>query len=91
MGRNKTRHGPTGPNARISMKPGKVRAPNYRYRLAVNAATGVIRHLEADFTGRRDSLHLSRLPNRFRHLLTRWAKNPENCLSSLYCACARIT
>ena len=29
--------------------------------------------------------------NRFRYLLTRWAKKPENYLARLYFACARIT
>ena len=29
--------------------------------------------------------------NRFRHLLTRWAKKPENYLAMLHFACARIT
>jgi len=29
--------------------------------------------------------------NRFRHLLVRWAKKPENYLAMLHVACARIT
>ena len=29
--------------------------------------------------------------NRFRHLLTRWAKKPENYLAMLHFACARIS
>lgn len=29
--------------------------------------------------------------NRFRHLLTRWTKKPENYLAMLHFACARIT
>lgn len=29
--------------------------------------------------------------NRFRHLLIRWAKKPENYLAMLHLACARIT
>ena len=29
--------------------------------------------------------------NRFRHLLIRWAKKPENYLAMLHFACARIT
>ncbi len=29
--------------------------------------------------------------NRFRHLLMRWAKKPENYLAMLHFACARIT
>ena len=29
--------------------------------------------------------------NRFRHLLIRWAKKPENYLAMLQFACARIT
>lgn len=29
--------------------------------------------------------------NRFRHLLIRWAKEPENHLAMLHFACARIT
>ncbi|MGI4744287.1 MAG: transposase [Janthinobacterium lividum] len=38
----------------MSVKPGKARALNYRCRLAVDEAHGVISHVQADFTDRRD-------------------------------------
>ncbi|WP_426061203.1 IS1182 family transposase [Hymenobacter sp. B1770] len=58
---NKTHYSPTGPDARISVKPGKARALNYLCSLAVDTAHGVISHVQADFADQRDSLHLPRL------------------------------
>jgi transposase len=58
---NKTHYSPTDPDARISVKPGKARALNYLCSLAVDTATGVISHVQADYTDSRDSLHLPRL------------------------------
>ena len=58
---NKTHYSPTDPDARISIKPGKARALNYLCSLAVDTATGVISHVQADFADSRDSLHLPRL------------------------------
>ncbi|MBF9238803.1 transposase [Hymenobacter sp. BT683] len=58
---NKTHYSPADPDARISVKPGKARALNYLCSLAVDTAHGVIRHVQADFADRRDSLHLPRL------------------------------
>ena len=58
---NKTPYSPTDPDARISVKPGKARALNYRCRLAVDTAHGVISHVQADDADKRDSLHLPRL------------------------------
>ena len=55
---NKTHYSPTDPEARISIKPGKARALNYLCSLAVDTATGVISHVQADFADSRDSLHL---------------------------------
>lgn len=43
------------------MKPGKARALNYLCSLAVDPATGVIRHRRADSTDSRDRTHLPRL------------------------------
>jgi hypothetical protein len=60
---NKTHYSPTDPDARISVKPGKARALNYRCSLAVDTAKGVISHVQADFADKRDSLHLPRLLN----------------------------
>ena len=70
--RNKTHYSPTDPDARIFVKPGKARALNYRCRVAVDTATGTIRHLQADFADRRDSIHL---PGLVPHLQTRLAAN----------------
>ena len=58
---NKTHYSPTDPDARISLKPGKARALNYRCSLAVDMAQGVISHVQADFADSRDRLHLPRL------------------------------
>jgi transposase len=55
---NKTHYSPTDPDARISVKPGKARALNYLCSLAVDTATGVISHVQADFADARDSAHL---------------------------------
>jgi transposase len=58
---NKTPYSPTDPDARLSLKPGKARALNYRCRLAVDTAQGLISHVPADFADSRDSLPLPRL------------------------------
>ena len=58
---NKPHYSPTDPDARISLKPGKARALNYRCSLAVDTAKGVISHVQADLADSRDSLHLPRL------------------------------
>ena len=58
---NKTHYSPTDPDARISVKPGKARALNYRCSLAVDTAHGVISHVQADYADKRDSRHLPRL------------------------------
>ena len=55
---NKTHYSPTDPDARISVKPGKVRALNYLCSMAVDEAHGVISHIQADFADRRDSVLL---------------------------------
>jgi hypothetical protein len=54
---NKTPYSPTDPEARISVKPGKVRALNYLCSLAVDTAAGVISHIQADFADSCDSAH----------------------------------
>ncbi len=66
---NKTHYSPTDPDARISMKPGKARALNYLCSLAVDAARGVISHVQADFADNRDSLHLPQLLTGLQHRL----------------------
>jgi transposase len=68
---NKTHYSPTDPEARISVKPGKARALNYLCSLAVDTATGVISHVQADFADSRDSLHLPRLVERLHTRLQR--------------------
>ena len=68
---NKTHYSPTDPEARISVKPGKARALNYLCSLAVDTATGVIRHVQADFADSRDSLHLPDLVERLQARLSR--------------------
>lgn len=55
---NKTHYSPTDPEARISVKPGKARALNYLCSMAVDEGKGVISHVQADFSDRRDSVLL---------------------------------
>lgn len=69
---NKTHYSPTDPDARISVKPGKVRALNYLCSVAVDTAYGVISHVQADLADHRDSLHL---PGLVQHLQRRLAAN----------------
>jgi transposase len=69
---NKTHYSPTDPDARISVKPGKARALNYLCSVAVDTASGIISHIQADFADRRDSLHL---PDLVPRLQTRLATN----------------
>jgi transposase len=68
---NKTHYSPTDPEARISVKLGKAQALNYRCSLAVDTATGVISHVQADFADSRDSLHLPRLVEQLQARLSR--------------------
>jgi transposase len=67
---NKTHYSPTDPEARISVKPGKARALNYLCSLAVDTATGVISHIQADLADSRDCLHLPALVPRLQARLT---------------------
>jgi transposase len=67
---NKTHYSPTDPDARISVKPGKARALNYLCSVAVDTASGLISHIQADFADRRDSLHLPDLVPRLQTRLT---------------------
>ena len=63
---NKTHYSTTDPEARVSVKPGKVRALNYLCSLAVDTGYGVISHVQADFADRRDSLHLPGIVHQLR-------------------------
>jgi transposase len=67
---NKTHYSPTDPEARISVKPGKARALNYLCSLAVDTATGVISHIQADLADSRDCRHLPSLVPRLQARLT---------------------
>jgi transposase len=66
---NKTHYSPTDPDARISVKPGKARALNYLCSVAVDTASGIISHIQADFADRRDSIHLPDLVPRLQNRL----------------------
>lgn len=66
---NKTHYGPTDPDTRISIKPGKVPALNYLYSFTVDTAHGVISHMQADYADSRDSRHLPRLLTGLQHRL----------------------
>jgi hypothetical protein len=67
---NKTPTSGSDPEARISVKPGKARALNYRCSLAVDTATGLISHVQADLADSRDSVHLPRLVAQLQTRLT---------------------
>jgi transposase len=66
---NKTHYSPADPEARISIKPGKVRALNYLCSLAVDTASRVISHVQADLADSRDSVHLPQLVERLHQRL----------------------
>lgn len=55
---NKTHYNPQDPDARISIKPGKARKLNYYCSMSVDAAEGVISHIQADSADGRDSQYL---------------------------------
>lgn len=66
---NKTHYSPTDPDARISVKPGKVRALNYLCSMAVDEGHGLISHIQADFADRRDSVLLESIVAPLHHRL----------------------
>jgi transposase len=68
---NKTHTSGSDPEARISVKPGKARALNYLCSLAVDTATGLISHVQADLADSRDSVHLPRLVAQLQTRLTK--------------------
>ncbi|GAB3634429.1 hypothetical protein GCM10027422_00190 [Hymenobacter arcticus] len=67
---NKTHDSPTDPEARISVKPGKARALNYLCSVAVDTASGIISHVQADFADRRDSTYVPELVPRLQTRLS---------------------
>ncbi len=67
---NKTHYSPTDPDARISVKPGKVRRLNYHCSMAVDTAKGVISHIQADFADSRDSQNLPAITLKLQRRLT---------------------
>lgn len=56
---NQTHYSPTDPDARIATKPGKPRQLNYLSSMAVDAAQGVITHIQADYADKKDSRYLN--------------------------------
>jgi transposase len=68
---NKTHTSGSDPEARISVKPGKARALNYLCSLAVDTATGLISHVQADLADSWDSVHLPRLVAQLQTRLTK--------------------
>ncbi|HLK97411.1 MAG TPA: transposase, partial [Hymenobacter sp.] len=66
---NKTHDSPTDPEARISIKLGKVRALNYLCSLAVDTPYGVSSHVQADLADSRDSIHLPGLVTQLQQRL----------------------
>ncbi|RZK20687.1 MAG: IS1182 family transposase [Hymenobacter sp.] len=67
---NKTHASSSDPDARVSVKPGKARALNYLCSLAVDTASGLISHVQADLADSRDSVHLPRLVAQLQTRLT---------------------
>ena len=68
---NKTHYNPHDPDAKISIKPGKARKLNYHCSMSVDAANGVISHIQADFADGRDSQYLPRITSVLQDRLTR--------------------
>jgi transposase len=68
---NKTHTSGSDPEARILVKPGKARVLNYLCSLAVDTATGLISHVQADLADSRDSVHLPRLVAQLQTRLTK--------------------
>lgn len=69
---NKTHYSPHDPDARISIKPGKLRKLNYHCSMAVDTAEGVISHIQASYADKRDS---QCLPGLVSALQDRFTKN----------------
>jgi hypothetical protein len=67
---NKTHQSQSALEACISVKPSKARALNYLCSLAVDTASGLISHVQADLADSRDSVHLPRLVERLQTRLT---------------------
>jgi IS5 family transposase len=68
---NKTHYNPHDPDAKISIKPGKARKLNYHCSMSVDAAQGVISHIQADFADGRDSQYLPRIVSVLQDRLSR--------------------
>jgi hypothetical protein len=55
---NLTHYSPTDPEAKIAVKVGKPRQLCYLASIAVDAAKGVITHIQADLADKKDSRYL---------------------------------
>lgn len=66
-----THYSPTDPEARIAVKPGKPRQLCYLASIAVDAAEGIITHIQADLAGKKDSVCLQSLVENTRSRLAR--------------------
>ena len=66
---NITHYSPTDPQARIAVKPGKPRQLCYLASISVDAAEGVITHIQADLADKKDSVYLQSLVENTRSRL----------------------
>lgn len=78
---NKTHYSPTGPDARISVKPVKARKLNHCSQLTVGTGHHVISDIKAYHADGKDSQQLQDIVNRVQRRL--WKSGPvwENCLA----------
>jgi IS5 family transposase len=68
---NLTHYSPTDPDAKIAVKVGKPRQLCYLASLSVDAAKGVITHIQADLADKKDSRYLSHIVKQTKERLQR--------------------
>ena len=78
---NKTHYGPTDPDARISVKPGKARKLSYLSQLSVDTAHHVITDIKAYHADGKDNQQLPDIVDRLRTRLWQGGLYWENCVA----------
>lgn len=78
---NKTLYSPSGPDARVSTKPGKPRLLNYLCNMSVDTAQGVITHVQADYADVKDSRYLQDITIKTKQELKKNNLQLENILA----------
>ena len=77
----RTRHTPTDPDARISVKPGKARKLNYLSQLSVDTAHHVITDIRAYHADGKDNQQLSDIVARLQRRLWKEGLIWQNCVA----------